>query len=194
MSQTTRSICPACRKKEGVPVLYGFPSKDDFERNERGEVILAGCVVDAECADQQCRSCSHSWSSTDTPGDDETDGLGYDSKALLARDGSAFPSGDPSQNGPSTRGDSVRKRPGGSGHARKVSLLPTVAFFILALFVGHHLVGAATCADGWRSGSIGHAGACSHHGGVSRLPGMVVLVASYFLALLFHRFRASRAG
>jgi hypothetical protein len=26
------------------------------------------------------------------------------------------------------------------------------------------------------------------------LPGMVVLVASYFLALLFHRFRASRAG
>lgn len=26
------------------------------------------------------------------------------------------------------------------------------------------------CADGWHSPSIGHRGACSYHGGVSRLP------------------------
>jgi ribosomal protein L37AE/L43A len=48
------------------------------------------------------------------------------------------------------------------------------------------LVGPATCRDGWNSPSIGHSGACSHHGGVSRnstvLFGLIAGFAAYFVA------------
>ncbi|MBN3761143.1 hypothetical protein [Burkholderia sp. Ac-20365] len=196
MSHPTGTVCPACQKKEGVPLLYGFPSTDDFERAARGEVILGGCVVDFDSADQKCRKCDHSWSSTDIPaviGSDEKE-LRREPQTLLARDGVNSSSGGTSRALPTSTADPRGKEPGRAAHPKKVSVLPAVAAFFLALIFGRLFVGAAACADGWRSGSIGHAGACSHHGGVDRLPGILLLLFSYCVALAFHRYRARRNG
>ena len=51
--------CPRCDSREVVPVIFGIPSFDLFERQERGEVILGGCEPrDEEWA---CRSCRLGW-------------------------------------------------------------------------------------------------------------------------------------
>jgi hypothetical protein len=45
------------------------------------------------------------------------------------------------------------------------------------------LSGPAHCVDGWMSSSIGHRGACSHHGGVADNPLDLLLgIAAGFLA------------
>lgn len=54
-----RWTCPSCGRHEVVPVIIGLPIGDDFEREMRGEVILAGCVVFGDEPDRpvQCREC-----------------------------------------------------------------------------------------------------------------------------------------
>ena len=47
-------------------------------------------------------------------------------------------------------------------------------FALLFIFIRPFL-GPSLCADGWASGSIGHRGACSHHGGVSGPKGGTLL-------------------
>ncbi|WP_162939912.1 hypothetical protein [Pectobacterium parmentieri] len=58
-----------------------------------------------------------------------------------------------------------------------ISFFIVVVFFILGLAL-------SGCVDGWGSSSIGLRGACSHHGGVSRLPvilNMIGIAISVFL-------------
>ncbi|WP_407579531.1 hypothetical protein [Citrobacter koseri] len=58
----------------------------------------------------------------------------------------------------------------------------------LAVFIGFSFLGASFsgCVDGWASPSIGHRGACSHHGGVSSIPnffiaiGLIAAFLTYF--------------
>jgi hypothetical protein len=52
---------------------------------------------------------------------------------------------------------------------------PWIAGFLIFIlsqiflrYIAHEIWGPITCADGWRSSSIGAQGACSHHGGVDR--------------------------
>ena len=59
-----------------------------------------------------------------------------------------------------------------------------VIFWALGLF----LIGPVKCSDGWDSPSIGKQGACSHHGGVNRLPQTIVL----FLSVGFGFYTSSR--
>ena len=42
--------CPAC----GVEIGWGYPDQETMEMAERGEVVLAGCIVDE---DNYCPSC-----------------------------------------------------------------------------------------------------------------------------------------
>jgi hypothetical protein len=60
------------------------------------------------------------------------------------------------------------------------------------------LVGPATCRDGWSSPSIGHKGACSHHGGVSTnytmLFGLIAGFGAYFVAKRIGPFVADAGG
>ncbi len=37
--------CPTCGA-EFIPVIYGMPGSELFEAEERGEVVLGGCVPD----------------------------------------------------------------------------------------------------------------------------------------------------
>jgi hypothetical protein len=58
-----------------------------------------------------------------------------------------------------------------------------VITFIIAMTVTGYLMGPTKCNSGWASSSIGKRGACSHHGGVNRTPGMLRFLASLALGV-----------
>ena len=45
MATRKKLECPKCGSPTIVPVIHGMPIGDDFERERRGEVILAGCII-----------------------------------------------------------------------------------------------------------------------------------------------------
>lgn len=58
----------------------------------------------------------------------------------------------------------------------KTWLIPTIAWVVI--FIGLHVILGSGCDDGWNSPSIGRSGACSHHGGINNIPGVI----SFFIA------------
>ncbi len=54
-------ICPSCKAKEGVDIIYGMPSPELFEKSERNEVALGGCILEDSQPDRRCLSCNHEW-------------------------------------------------------------------------------------------------------------------------------------
>jgi hypothetical protein len=54
-------VCPKCRQKSGVVILYGMPAPEAVEMAERGEVILGGCCIDLDQAERKCLDCGHEW-------------------------------------------------------------------------------------------------------------------------------------
>jgi DNA-directed RNA polymerase subunit RPC12/RpoP len=56
-------VCPKCKKKAGVNIMYGEPEPVDEE--EQGEVVLGGCCIvsDGEYGspDRKCLDCGHEW-------------------------------------------------------------------------------------------------------------------------------------
>eukprot|EP01037_Dinobryon_pediforme_P017700 gene17700-17914_t len=54
-------ICPQCRERSGVDIIYGYPGFELVEQEERGEIVIGGCVIDAAAPDRHCRSCQHEW-------------------------------------------------------------------------------------------------------------------------------------
>jgi len=54
-------VCPACKQKSGVNILYGMPSHEAFEIAERKEIALGGCCIDIEGPERSCTSCGHEW-------------------------------------------------------------------------------------------------------------------------------------
>ncbi|HXX69858.1 MAG TPA: hypothetical protein VEK07_21940 [Polyangiaceae bacterium] len=60
--------CPKCNasSKSQVRLVYGTPSPEDFEREQRGEIILAGVVLETDSGGQptnpqwRCRECGTS--------------------------------------------------------------------------------------------------------------------------------------
>lgn len=54
-------ICPKCKSKEVVPILYGFPSIEAFEMEEQGLVHIGGCCAEPEQPDKYCKNCKHEW-------------------------------------------------------------------------------------------------------------------------------------
>jgi|LULX01.1.fsa_nt_gb hypothetical protein len=53
-----------------------------------------------------------------------------------------------------------------------------LAFVISSVVIGIILPELA-CMDGWESPSVGKSGACSHHGGVNRIPVTIGLIVSF---------------
>ena len=39
------SRCPSCEDGRLLPIVYGYPIPETFERSKRGEVMLGGCIV-----------------------------------------------------------------------------------------------------------------------------------------------------
>ncbi|WP_168625685.1 MULTISPECIES: hypothetical protein [unclassified Cryobacterium] len=54
-------VCPECGQRGGVRIVWGMPAGEDFERAERGEIILGGCLLTGNDPDWSCRECGHLW-------------------------------------------------------------------------------------------------------------------------------------
>lgn len=70
------------------------------------------------------------------------------------------------------------------------SIVPAIIVFLISWGLLLAILGGAVCSDGWTSGSIGKSGACSHHGGVNKLPNLLAFIASMFVAVKLHSFRS----
>lgn len=54
----TAPTCPYCPDAPAaVPYVVGLPSVETFEAAERGEVVLAGCVLSEPMPDWACPRC-----------------------------------------------------------------------------------------------------------------------------------------
>jgi hypothetical protein len=55
-------VCPACKRKRGVDINFGYPTPELVEQVERNEAVLGGCslplIGDPE---RQCLDCGHQW-------------------------------------------------------------------------------------------------------------------------------------
>lgn len=49
--------CPSCGSTDAVEIAYGYPTTEAWEAEQRGEVVLGGCVIGPESPDYECRSC-----------------------------------------------------------------------------------------------------------------------------------------
>jgi hypothetical protein len=61
LSMNTREArpraCSKCGSTDAVRIVYGYPTIDLFQAEQRGEVSLGGCIVGNEPPDYACRSC-----------------------------------------------------------------------------------------------------------------------------------------
>ena len=60
MGSSWPTVCPACGSLERIPVVWGMPNPEDFERAEAGEFALGGCCVPPDFGTVDywaCREC-----------------------------------------------------------------------------------------------------------------------------------------
>jgi hypothetical protein len=58
---TRKYICPKCKAKTGVNILYGYYGFEYGELEEKGEVVLGGCTIEMGQPERACTSCGHEW-------------------------------------------------------------------------------------------------------------------------------------
>ena len=58
---TRKYICPSCKEKTGIQIVYGMPSEAMIAKEELGEVALGGCVIEPNQPDRRCLSCGTEW-------------------------------------------------------------------------------------------------------------------------------------
>ena len=44
-----------------VPIMYGYPSHETWEKRDRGEVKLGGCMATDVDPDYHCNECKYEW-------------------------------------------------------------------------------------------------------------------------------------
>jgi hypothetical protein len=53
--------CPKCGSSEYIPIVYGLPSLEGFEKSRRGEIILGGCCVGPDSKRRVCKKCRYNY-------------------------------------------------------------------------------------------------------------------------------------
>ena len=54
--------CPKCKMSNAVvPIMYGYPSHETWEKCDRGEVKLGGCMATDVDPDYHCNKCNYEW-------------------------------------------------------------------------------------------------------------------------------------
>lgn len=51
------SKCPSCGRPSVVSIMYGMPDSKGFERAQRGEIAIGGCVITGFDPRWQCLVC-----------------------------------------------------------------------------------------------------------------------------------------
>jgi len=54
-------MCPTCGSAAVVRIVYGFPTREGFEAARRGEIVLGGCVIEADAPLWACKACHESF-------------------------------------------------------------------------------------------------------------------------------------
>ncbi len=57
----TKYICPSCKAKAGVEIVYGYPVGKALDMEQRGEIALGGCCVSEIDPERKCTVCGHEW-------------------------------------------------------------------------------------------------------------------------------------
>jgi len=52
-------ICPKCQSPRVIRIVYGFPTSEMFDKVDRGEVKLGGCIIKEDNPDFYCKDCGH---------------------------------------------------------------------------------------------------------------------------------------
>ena len=54
--------CPKCKTSDAVvPIMYGYPSHETWEKRDRGEIKLGGCMATDADPDYHCNKCNYEW-------------------------------------------------------------------------------------------------------------------------------------
>ncbi len=53
--------CPKCDSKNAIPIVYGFPAPELFEKAEVGKVKLGGCCIEESSPEFFCEDCENEW-------------------------------------------------------------------------------------------------------------------------------------
>ena len=56
---TKRPPCPKCQSKKIVPIQFGTPSMEMYEKSKLGKFVLGGCCISGESAKWYCLDCEH---------------------------------------------------------------------------------------------------------------------------------------
>ena len=54
-----RPTCPECQSKKIVPIQYGMPSIEMYEKSKLGKFVLGGCCMSDESTKWHCLDCEH---------------------------------------------------------------------------------------------------------------------------------------
>jgi len=57
----TKPACPYCQSKKVIPISYGLPTLEGFEKAEKGKIQLGGCCPQEE--DWYCTECKKKFKS-----------------------------------------------------------------------------------------------------------------------------------
>ena len=53
--------CPKCKKKNGIPIVYGMPAGDTYEAEEQGEIHLGSSFITKNSPKWHCTGCEFEW-------------------------------------------------------------------------------------------------------------------------------------
>jgi hypothetical protein len=53
--------CPKCGANNSIPIIYGLPAPELFEKAEAKKVKLGGCCVEANSPQFFCKECNNEW-------------------------------------------------------------------------------------------------------------------------------------
>lgn len=73
-STRARPVCPKCGSDSVVPIVYGLPTYETFQRAKSGEFALGGCFLSDDSPAWLCQVCHKRFGCI---GDCETSGSRY---------------------------------------------------------------------------------------------------------------------
>jgi hypothetical protein len=59
--------CPVCASADVVPIVWGLPNEEDFEKAEAGEFALGGCCVGPDDPQWHCKACGKDFGGRSRP-------------------------------------------------------------------------------------------------------------------------------
>ena len=54
-------LCPQCKTKDAVKILYGYPLEETLKAWLNKEIELGGCIVGEAKPNRKCMKCNHQW-------------------------------------------------------------------------------------------------------------------------------------